>query len=138
MNKLTITKRFPQLQLKKYKFTYLFCARVSEFKPYGAFIDIGGVSGLLHISEISHEHIETPHGVFNVNDQMKVMIIDLDSERGRISLSTKALEPEPGDMLTDPQKVFSKAEEMAAKYKQMLFEQTDDTEGIPTASAETA
>ena len=101
---------------------------VKGIKPYGAFIDIGGVSGLLHISEISHEHIETPHNVLNVNDQMKVMIIDLDSERGRISLSTKALEPEPGDMLTDPQKVFSKAEEMAAKYKQMLFEQTDENE----------
>jgi len=110
---------------------------VKGIKPYGAFIDIGGVSGLLHISEISHEHIETPHNVLNVSDQMKVMIIDLDSERGRISLSTKALEPEPGDMLTDPQKVFSKAEEMAAKYKQMLFEQTDDNEEIPTASAET-
>jgi small subunit ribosomal protein S1 len=68
---------------------------------------------------------------------MKVMIIDLDSERGRISLSTKALEPEPGDMLTDPQKVFSKAEEMAAKYKQMLFEQTDDTEETPMSSTET-
>ena len=39
-------------------------------------------------------------------------------------------------MLTDPQKVFSKAEEMAAKYKQMLFEQTDDNEEIPSASAE--
>ena len=101
---------------------------VKGIKPYGAFIDIGGVSGLLHISEISHEHIETPHNVLNVSDQMKVMIIDLDSERGRISLSTKALEPEPGDMLTDPQKVFSKAEEMAAKYKQMLFEQTDENE----------
>ncbi len=101
---------------------------VKGIKPYGAFIDIGGVSGLLHISEISHEHIETPHNILNVNDQMKVMIIDLDSERGRISLSTKALEPEPGDMLTDPQKVFNKAEEMAAKYKQMLFEQTDETE----------
>ena len=101
---------------------------VKGIKPYGAFIDIGGVSGLLHISEISHEHIETPHNVLNVNDQMKVMIIDLDSERGRISLSTKALEPEPGDMLTDPQKVFNKAEEMAAKYKQMLFEQTDENE----------
>jgi len=110
---------------------------VKGIKPYGAFIDIGGVSGLLHISEISHEHIETPHNVLNVNDQMKVMIIDLDSERGRISLSTKALEPEPGDMLTDPQKVFNKAEEMAAKYKQMLFEQTDENEEIPTASAET-
>ena len=94
---------------------------VKGIKPYGAFIDIGGVSGLLHISEISHEHIETPHNILNVSDQMKVMIIDLDSERGRISLSTKALEPEPGDMLTDPQKVFSKAEEMAAKYKQMYL-----------------
>ena len=107
---------------------------VKGIKPYGAFIDIGGVSGLLHISEISHEHIETPHNVLNVNDQMKVMIIDLDSERGRISLSTKALEPEPGDMLTDPQKVFNKAEEMAAKYKQMLFEQTDENEELVTAA----
>ena len=41
-------------------------------------------------------------------------------------------------MLTDPQKVFSKAEEMAAKYKQMLFEQTDENEETSTASAETA
>ena len=101
---------------------------VRGIKPYGAFIDIGGVSGLLHISEISHEHIETPHTVLNVNDQMKVMIIDLDAERGRISLSTKALEPEPGDMLSDPQKVFDKAEEMAARYKQMLLEQAEDGE----------
>ena len=107
---------------------------VKGIKPYGAFIDIGGVSGLLHISEISHEHIETPHNILNVNDHMKVMIIDLDSERGRISLSTKALEPEPGDMLTDPQKVFDKAEEMAAKYKQMLFEQTDENEEQLTAT----
>ncbi len=106
---------------------------VRGIKPYGAFIDIGGVSGLLHISEISHEHIETPHSVLNVNDQMKVMIIDLDAERGRISLSTKALEPEPGDMLTDPQKVFDKAEEMAARYKQMLLEQAEEGED-PTPS----
>jgi MinD-like ATPase involved in chromosome partitioning or flagellar assembly len=77
--------------------------------------------------------------VLNVNDQMKVMIIDLDAERGRISLSTKALEPEPGDMLTDPQKVFDKAEEMAARYKQMLLEQAeegDDSLGVmPSGSS---
>lgn len=103
---------------------------VRGIKPYGAFIDIGGVSGLLHISEISHEHIETSHAVLNVGDQLKVMIIDLDAERGRISLSTKALEPEPGDMLTNPQKVFDRAEEMAALYKQMLEEQV---EGEPVA-----
>jgi small subunit ribosomal protein S1 len=93
---------------------------VRGIKPYGAFIDIGGVSGLLHISEISHEHIETPHNVFNVNDEVKVMIIDLDAERGRISLSTKQLEAEPGDMVKDPQLVYAKAEEMAAKYREQL------------------
>ncbi len=94
---------------------------VRGIKPYGAFIDIGGVSGLLHISEISHDHIETPHSVFNVNDELKVMIIDLDAERGRISLSTKQLEPEPGDMVKNPQLVYDKAEEMAERYRQQLL-----------------
>jgi small subunit ribosomal protein S1 len=91
---------------------------VRGIKPYGAFIDIGGVSGLLHISEISHEHIDTPHSVFNVNDEIKVMIIDLDAERGRISLSTKQLEPEPGDMIRNRDRVYEMAEEMAAKYRE--------------------
>jgi small subunit ribosomal protein S1 len=94
---------------------------VRGIKPYGAFIDIGGVSGLLHISEISHEHIDTPHSVFNVNDEVKVMIIDLDAERGRISLSTKQLEPEPGDMIKNRDLVYDKAEEMAAKYREQLL-----------------
>lgn len=96
---------------------------VRGIKPYGAFIDIGGVSGLLHISEISHDHIDTPHSVFSVNDELKVMIIDLDAERGRISLSTKQLEPEPGDMLKNRQLVFDKAEEMAVKYRQKMLEE---------------
>jgi small subunit ribosomal protein S1 len=96
---------------------------VRGIKPYGAFIDIGGVSGLLHISEISHDHIDTPHSVFNVNDEVKVMIIDLDAERGRISLSTKQLEPEPGDMVKNPQVVYEKAEEMAARYREQVLAQ---------------
>ncbi|NJK37305.1 MAG: 30S ribosomal protein S1 [Oscillatoriales cyanobacterium RM1_1_9] len=97
---------------------------VRGIKPYGAFIDIGGVSGLLHISEISHDHIDTPHSVFNVNDEVKVMIIDLDADRGRISLSTKQLEPEPGAMVKNPDLVYEKAEEMATKFREkMLAEQ---------------
>ena len=108
---------------------------VRGIKPYGAFIDIGGVSGLLHISEISHEHIETPHNVFNVNDEVKVMIIDLDAERGRISLSTKQLEAEPGDMVKDPQLVYAKAEEMAAKYREQLNAPPAVME-IPVAASE--
>ncbi len=111
---------------------------VRGIKPYGAFIDIGGVSGLLHISEISHDHIDTPHSVFGVNDELKVMIIDLDAERGRISLSTKQLEPEPGDMLKNRDLVFEKAEEMAEKYRQKLLAEVEglNPEEIPTATEE--
>ncbi|MEO1374586.1 MAG: 30S ribosomal protein S1 [Cyanobacteria bacterium J06635_10] len=110
---------------------------VRGIKPYGAFIDIGGVSGLLHISEISHEHIDTPHSVFNVNDELKVMIIDLDAERGRISLSTKQLEPEPGDMIKNRDVVFDKAEEMAAKFREQLLakEQGITPEAAPAEEA---
>ena len=108
---------------------------VRGIKPYGAFIDIGGVSGLLHISEISHDHIDTPHSVFGVNDELKVMIIDLDAERGRISLSTKQLEPEPGDMLKNREIVFEKAEEMAEKYRQKLLA---EAEGISLEEVQAA
>ena len=104
---------------------------VRGLKPYGAFIDIGGVSGLLHISEISHDHIDTPHSVFNVNDEIKVMIIDLDAERGRISLSTKQLEPEPGDMVKNPDLVYDKAEEMAAKYREKMLQKSQPREDAP-------
>ncbi len=92
------------------------------------------MSGLLHISEISHEHIDTPHSIFNVNDEVKVMIIDLDAERGRISLSTKQLEPEPGDMLKNRQLVYDKAEEMAAKYREQMKLQQQG--GSASAAAE--
>ena len=112
---------------------------VRGIKPYGAFIDIGGVSGLLHISEISHDHIDTPHSVFGVNDELKVMIIDLDAERGRISLSTKQLEPEPGDMLKNRDLVFEKAEEMAEKYRQKLLAEAEGLtveESVPEAVEE--
>ncbi|WP_293128975.1 30S ribosomal protein S1 [Microcoleus sp. bin38.metabat.b11b12b14.051] len=111
---------------------------VRGIKPYGAFIDIGGVSGLLHISEISHDHIDTPHSVFNVNDEVKVMIIDLDAERGRISLSTKQLEPEPGAMVKNRELVYEKAEEMAAKFREKMLAQKQAKAGmdIPVESTD--
>lgn len=98
---------------------------VRGIKPYGVFIDIGGISGLLEISDISHELIENPHSVFNVNDVVKALIVNLDAERGRISLSTKYLEPEPGDMLKKPQLVYEKAEKMAAKYLGKLGKESE-------------
>lgn len=129
-NRLVLSHRraLVERKMNKLEVGEVVIGTVRGIKPYGAFIDIGGVSGLLHISEISHDHIETPHSVFNVNDEVKVMIIDLDAERGRISLSTKQLEPEPGDMVKNPQLVYDQAEEMAIKYReQMLAQQQADS-----------
>ncbi len=119
-NRLVLSHRraLVERKMNKLEVGEVVIGTVRGIKPYGAFIDIGGVSGLLHISEISHNHIETPHTVLNVNDEVKVMIIDLDAERGRISLSTKQLEPEPGDMTRDPAEVYARAEEMAEKWRQ--------------------
>ncbi|GAB4218323.1 MAG: 30S ribosomal protein S1 [Synechococcales cyanobacterium] len=138
-NRLVLSHRraLVERKMNKLEVGEVVIGTVRGIKPYGAFIDIGGVSGLLHISEISHEHIETPHSVFNVNDEVKVMIIDLDAERGRISLSTKQLEATPGDMTRDPQLVYAGAEDMAAKYREQLLaaKQAKEAEalGIPTA-----
>lgn len=124
-NRLVLSHRraLVERKMNKLEVGEVVIGTVRGIKPYGAFIDIGGVSGLLHISEISHDHIETPHSVFNVNDEVKVMIIDLDAERGRISLSTKQLEPEPGDMVKNPQLVYDQAEEMAVKYREQMMAQ---------------
>ncbi|CAM6091908.1 unnamed protein product [Calypogeia fissa] len=93
---------------------------VQSVKPYGAFVDIGGTSGLLHISQISHDRITTVENVLQPGDKLKVMILSQDRDRGRISLSTKKLEPTPGDMLRNPALVYEKADEMAKTFRQRV------------------
>ncbi|KIZ06677.1 30S ribosomal protein S1 [Monoraphidium neglectum] len=93
---------------------------VQSVRPYGAFVDIGGAIGLLHISQITHERLTTVDQVLAEGDKLKVMILSQDSDRGRVTLSTKKLEPEPGDMLRDPQKVFENADRMAQMFKERV------------------
>jgi small subunit ribosomal protein S1 len=93
---------------------------VKALKPYGAFVEVGGMSGLLHISQISYDRIEDLEKVLQPGMQVKCMIIDHDKVNGRIALSTKTLEPEPGDMLRDSDKVFELAEETAKKYHERM------------------
>jgi small subunit ribosomal protein S1 len=140
---------------------------VQTVKPYGAFIDMGGVSGLLHISQISHDRLTTVESVLAPGDKLKVknvlscvvfnvifdfltnpslrpsqslsriqivgdiclkckaildfaqvMILSQDKDRGRISLSTKKLEPTPGDMLRNPALVYEK---VSSHFAPLLF-----------------
>lgn len=93
---------------------------VKAIKPYGAFVEIRGMSGLLHISQISFDRIEDLPSMLHMGMALKCMIIDHDKVNGRIALSTKTLEPEPGDMIKNPQKVYDMAEATAAKYHQRM------------------
>ncbi|KAG1338818.1 30S ribosomal protein S1, chloroplastic [Cocos nucifera] len=93
---------------------------VQSLKPYGAFIDIGGINGLLHVSQISHDRVSDISTVLQPGDTLKVMILSHDRERGRVSLSTKKLEPTPGDMIRNPKLVFEKADDMAQMFRQRI------------------
>ena len=101
---------------------------VKALKPYGAFVEVGGMSGLLHISQISYDRIEDLEKVLEPGMKVKCMIIDHDKVNGRIALSTKTLEPNPGDMLKDPKMVFDKAEETAEKYHAKMEQERKDRE----------
>jgi len=70
-------------------------AKVASVKPYGVFIDFGGQSGLLHVSEISHSHIENVEDVMKEGDIVKVKIIGIDKKTNKFKLSRKALIPRP-------------------------------------------
>ncbi|KAL3822148.1 hypothetical protein ACHAXA_011693 [Cyclostephanos tholiformis] len=89
---------------------------VKALKPYGAFVEVGGMSGLLHISQISMDRIVDIEKVLQPGQRVKCMIIDHDKVNGRIALSTKTLEPEPGDMIRDPDRVYAQAEDTARVY----------------------
>ncbi len=71
---------------------------ITRVERFGAFVDIGGVEGLVHVSEISHTRVNNPNDVLETGKTIKVKILDikdLGGDRERISLSMKALEPDP-------------------------------------------
>lgn len=68
---------------------------VKRFTDYGAFVDIGGVDGLLHISEISWGKIKKPQDVLELEQKVKVKILSMNREKGKISLGLKQTVPEP-------------------------------------------
>ena len=93
---------------------------VVGLRPYGVFVDIGGIHTLLHIAKISQSPVEDPQQVFQPNDWVRAIIVYLNIEKGRVGLSTKDLESEPGQIFTEPWAVYQNAEVMAEKYKKTI------------------
>ncbi len=74
--------------------------KVSRLTNFGAFVDVGGVDGLVHISEISYKHVDKPSDVLKAGQDVKVKVIGIDDDRHRISLSIKQTEPSPFEQAT--------------------------------------
>ena len=72
---------------------------VVRLTNFGAFVDLGGIDGLIHISEIAHEHVEHPEDKLSVGDEIKVKVLNVDEDRERVSLSYKALLPGPWEAI---------------------------------------
>lgn len=75
--------------------------RVTSLANFGAFVDIGGVDGLIHLSELAWTHVAHPRDVLNVGDEIDVYILNVDREQQRVALSLKRLEPEPWSQVFD-------------------------------------
>lgn len=69
--------------------------KIARLTNFGAFVDIGGVDGLVHVSELSHEHVEKPEDAVSIGDEVKVKVKSVDKENERISLSIKDTLPSP-------------------------------------------
>lgn len=74
---------------------------VVRLTNFGAFVDLGGIDGLVHISEIAHEHVEHPEDKLSVGEEIEVKILSVDEDRERVSLSIKELQPGPWDTVDE-------------------------------------
>ncbi len=79
--------------------------KVKNITNYGVFVDLGGVDGLVHITDLSWGRVSDPHEVVKLDQDIKVVIIDFDNEKKRIALGIKQLMPHPWDNLDQNLKV---------------------------------
>jgi small subunit ribosomal protein S1 len=100
---------------------------VTKLVPFGAFVRLGdGIEGLVHISELSEQHVESPEQVVQVGDQVRVKVVDVDPPRRRISLSMRRV--------ADEQEELGEAEIQAEPTERLIEEQVPE----PSAQAQEA
>ncbi len=113
--KAAIASRFSELEIGQ-----LIQGEILTIKPYGFFVDLKGVSGLLHHSMVTNGSMRSLREVFQPGESIKALITDLDPARGRIGLNTALLEGPPGELITDKSKVMEEAEDRAIKARNSI------------------
>ncbi len=75
--------------------------RISQITDFGLFVNLGGMDGLVHISELSWGRIENPGEIYHAGQRVKVKVLNVDNDRQRIALSIKALTPDPWESVVE-------------------------------------
>lgn len=88
---------------------------VRSLTGYGAFVDIGGVDGLLHVGDISWQRVNNPADVLSVGDEIEALVLKVDAEKQRISLGMKQLQPNPWDTAAQKYQLGERARGMVTR-----------------------
>ncbi|GIP20130.1 30S ribosomal protein S1 [Paenibacillus sp. J22TS3] len=91
--------------------------KVQRLTQFGAFVDVGGVDGLVHVSEIAWNHVEKPSDVLSEGDEVKVKVLKVDPEKGKISLSIKAAAPGPWETAAE---LFKTGDIVSGEVKRLV------------------
>src|ERR1035437_5575889 len=106
--------------------------QISNIVDFGAFVDLDGIDGLIHISEISWSHVNHPSEILTIGDTVKVKVLDIDRDRQRISLCLKQTQEDPWQRIVD---TYNVGDELAGKVTKVVtfgafVEILDGVEGL--------
>lgn len=123
-NKLVLSQRLvTQVEaMANYEMGQVVEGDIVAIKPFGLFIELDGMKGLLHIKQISQKFISSLDELFSVGQSIRAVIVNIDEMKGRIALSTRVLEKYPGEVLENLPTVMGEAEDRARKLKGKLEE----------------
>lgn len=94
---------------------------IISIKPFGVFVDLNGITGLLHVKQISQNYISSLSDLFQEGQSIKAVVIDIDEWKRRISLSTRVLENYPGEILEKMADVMADASARAQKVSKKIL-----------------
>jgi small subunit ribosomal protein S1 len=112
--------------------------QVNAIKPYGFFVDLGGVSGLLHHSAVTGAVLRDLREAFQPGERIKALVMEVDGQRGRIALNTALLEHQPGELLIAKEQVMAEASERAARARSVLQQRLEASLAARAQQAEAA